>query len=322
MLSQASLHDLQDVLSGIRRVLIVSHVDPDGDTIGSALGLAWALRSQGLAVRLACQDPLPDEVGFLPGVEAFQSDGLTDEQLVIAVDTSDRRRMGKRYVESDLGGRPLVVIDHHVTNPGFGDVNLIAGAPATALLMLEVVDHLGVPLDATIATCLLTGIITDTQGFRTSNTTPEALAAAQRLMQAGAPLAQINQWAFSRRAAATLPVWGAALANATLTDGVLWAELPYDLLRQNGIGGEASSGLVNFFNTVREAQIAVVLTEQPDGIIDVSLRSKPGVDVSAVALALGGGGHAQAAGCQIAGELAEVRARVVAAAQAAVARAG
>lgn len=321
MLSQTSLNELRKALRDVQRVLIVSHVDPDGDTIGSALGLAWALRARGLTVSLACQDPLPDEVGFMPGVDAFRDVGRTDEQLVIAVDASDLRRMGKRFAEGGPLGCPLVVIDHHETNAGYGDLNLIADVPATALLVLEIVDALDVPLDATIATCLLTAIITDTQGFRTSNTTPEALEAAQRLMRAGAPLAQINQWVFSRRAAATLPVWGAALSSATLAAGVLWAELPLAILRANGIGGEASSGLVNFFNTVREARVAAVFTEKPDGLIDVSLRSKPGVDVSAVALAFGGGGHAQAAGCQVPGSLSDVRQRIVAALQAAVAQA-
>ncbi len=322
MLSQTSLNELREALRGVQRVLIVSHVDPDGDTIGSALGLAWALRAQGIAVTLACQGPLPDEVGFLPGVEAFQDIGPTDEQLVIAIDASDRRRMGTRYVEESSLQRPLVVIDHHITNPGYGDLNLIAEVPATAMLVLEVMDALEIPLDATIATCLLTGIITDTQGFRTSNTTPEALAAAQRLMQAGAPLAQINQWVFARRSAATLTVWGVALCRATLEGGVLWTELPLTLVNPDGMRGEASSGLVNLINTVREAWVAAVFTEQPGGIIDVSMRSKPGVDISGVALAFGGGGHAQAAGCQVPGPLAEVRQRVVAALRAVVPQAG
>ena len=189
-------------------------------------------------------------------------------------------------------------------------------------MVLEAIDYLRIPVDASIATCLLTAIITDTQGFRTSNTTPESLAAAQRLIQAGAPLAEINEWVFSRRAVATLPVWGATLAGAQLTDGVLWAELPFDLLSRDGLGSKPISGLVNFLNTVREARVAVILAEQGDGIIDVSLRSKPGVDVAAVAQAFGGGGHPQAAGCQVPGPLREVRERIVSALQAAVAQAG
>jgi bifunctional oligoribonuclease and PAP phosphatase NrnA len=308
VLNPTSLNEFAQVLSNVQRVLIVAHVDPDGDAIGSTLGLAWALRARGLRADVTCQDAPPDTVGFLPGVDEFTSRGPEDEDdLVIAIDTGDLRRMGRHYIDHDLGGRSLVVIDHHMTNPHFGDINLIADVPATAMLVLEAIDHLEIPLDDTIATCLLTGIITDTQGFRTSNTTPDALAMAQRLMVAGARMTQINQWVFFRRAAAILPVWGAALSGATLSQGVLWAELPLDLQRQHGVGGGASSGLVNFFSTVREAGVAMLLTEQADGIIDVSLRSKPGVNVSGVAQAFGGGGHPQAAGCQVSGKLAEVR---------------
>lgn len=307
-LNPTSLNEFAQALSQVRRILIVAHVDPDGDAIGSALGLAWALRAKGLRAHVTCQDPPPDDVTFLPGAEAFTSRGPEDEdELIVAVDTGDRRRMGRHYVDHDLGERPLVVIDHHRTNPRFGDINLIADVPATAMLVLEVIDHLEIPLDPTIATCLLTGVITDTQGFRTSNTTPDALAVAQRLMVAGARLTEINQQVFFRRAAVTLPVWGAALSGATLNQGVLWAELSLELQRRHGVGGGASSGLVSFFSTVREAQVAMLLTEQDDGIIDVSLRSKPGVDVSGVAQAFGGGGHPQAAGCQVPGKLSEVR---------------
>ncbi len=307
-LNPTSLNEFAKALDQVEHVLIVAHVDPDGDAIGSALGLAWALRARGLRAHVTCQDPPPDSMTFLPGVGAFATRGPQErDELVIAVDTSTRRRMGQHYVDHNLGHRPLVVIDHHMTNVGYGDINLLADVPATAMLVLAAIDHLEIPLDPTMATCLLTGIITDTQGFRTSNTTPEAFAVAHRLMIAGARLTQITQWVFYRRAASTLPVWGAALSGATLNQGVLWAELPLDLQRQQGVGNSANSGLVNFFSTVREAQVAMLLTEQEDGIIDVSLRSKPGVDVSGVARAFGGGGHPQAAGCQVAGRLVEVR---------------
>lgn len=319
VLSQTGLNELKRALAVHARILIVSHVDPDGDTVGSAMGLAWALRAKGLHVRLACQDPMPDEVGFLPGIDEYTADGPAGEGLIIAVDASDRRRMGEAFAEGRLDGRTLAVIDHHVTNQGFGDINLIADAPATAMLMIEVIDDLGIPLDAKIATYLLTGIVSDTQGFRTSNTTPECLAAAQRLMQAGALLTEVCEGVFSRRRAALLPLWGAALSGAVLSNGVLWAEIPAPLASQDGLGGKVTSGLANFLNTVREAQVAVILAEQANGIIDTSLRSKPGIDISGIAQAFGGGGHPQAAGCQVAGSLAEVRERIVAAIQAALA---
>jgi phosphoesterase RecJ-like protein len=294
------------------RILIVSHVDPDGDTVGSSLALAWALRAQGRQVSVACQDPVPDEVAFLAGVPDYRRRAVGDEQLVIAVDASDRRRLGDVYEPESMQGLPLVVIDHHVTNDGFGTLNLIEGTSSTAEIVLTVIDALGVPVDSTIATCLLTGVVTDTQGFRTSSTTPNSLAVAQRLVQAGANLVEISNQAFNRRSMAMLSLWGRALAAAELRQGIVWTELPLAWLPDGNANGQLGSGLANLLNTVREARAAALFTEQGDGIIDVSLRAKLGMDVSRVALEFGGGGHAPAAGCQVRGELPVVREAILA----------
>ncbi len=299
-------------ISRYHKFLIVSHVDPDGDTIGSSLGLAWALRALGKDVMLACQDPVPDEILFLPGVGAYEPQVRGDIEAVIAVDASDLRRMGSVYDPQTMGSLPLLVIDHHVTNDGFGTVNLVEKASSTAEIVLRVIDALGVPIDETIATCLLTGIVTDTQGFRTSSTTPGSLSAAQRLVQAGAGLVEISHQVFNRRSLEMLALWGRALAAAELREGVVWAELPLSWLPAGNANGQMGSGLANMLNTVKEARVAALFTEQSDGIIDVSLRAKPGVDVSRVALEFGGGGHAPAAGCQVRGELESVREAILA----------
>jgi phosphoesterase RecJ-like protein len=294
------------------RILIVSHVDPDGDTVGSSLGLAWALRAQGRQVSLGCQDPMPGEVAFLPGVGDYRRRAVGDEQLVIAVDASDRRRMGDVYQPETMDGLPLLVVDHHVTNDGYGTFNLIEATSSTAEIVLSVIDALGVPVDSTIATCLLTGVVTDTQGFRTSSTTLNSLAVAQRLVQAGANLVEISNQAFNRRSLEMLSLWGRALAGAELRQGIVWTELPLTWLTDGNANGQMGSGLANLLNTVREAIAAALFTEQDGGIIDVSLRAKPGLDVSRVALEFGGGGHAPAAGCQVRGELYAVREAILA----------
>ncbi len=299
-------------ISRYHRFLIVSHVDPDGDTIGSSLGLAWALRALGKEVVLACQDPVPDEILFLPGVDAYGQQAGGEVDAVIAVDSSDLRRMGTVYDPQTLGALPLLVIDHHVTNNGFGTVNLVEEASSTAEIVLRVIDALGVPVDATIATCLLTGIVTDTQGFRTSSTTPDSLSAAQRLVEAGARLVEISDQVFNRRPLRMLALWGRALAAAQLREGVVWTELPLSWLDGINSNGQLGSGLASMLNTVREARAAALFTEQADGLVDVSLRGKPGVDVSRVALEFGGGGHAPAAGCQVRGELESVREAILA----------
>ena len=154
---------------------------------------------------------------------------------------------------------------------------------STAEIVLKVIDALGVPIDATIATCLLTGIVTDTQGFRTSSTTPDSLDAAQRLVRSGANLVEITNQAFNRRSLPMLALWGRALAAAELRGGVVWTELPLAWLPDGNANGQMGSGLANLLNTVREAQVAALFTEQNDGLIDVSLRAKPGYDVSRVA---------------------------------------
>ncbi|MGI6367908.1 MAG: DHH family phosphoesterase [Anaerolineae bacterium] len=290
-----------------RRALIISHVDPDGDTIGASLALALACGMLGITATVACQDPLPEELLFLPGAGEYHTQGTGQESLVIGVDASDARRLGAVYRDGAVQGKPLVVIDHHITNQGYGDLNLVLDTASTAEVVLQVIDALEVPLDREISTCLLTGLVTDTQAFRTSNVTAEALGVAMRLVQAGAALADITNQVFSRRSFATLSLWGRALASAQLRDGVVWTELPLAWVPEGSANGQLGSGLANMLNTAREASVAALFTEQADGLIDVSLRGKPGYDVSQVAVAFGGGGHAPAAGCQVSGELAKVR---------------
>jgi bifunctional oligoribonuclease and PAP phosphatase NrnA len=308
-----SLNEIRDILNGAQRVLIVSHIMPDGDTLGSALGMAWALRKRGIEARLSCADPVPADLRYLPGSDAFALRRKGDEQAIVVIDSSDLERIGTVYEAEAFRSVPVVNIDHHVTNLNFGTVNLVAPTASTAELILGLIDFLQIPLDAPMATCLLTGLVTDTQGFRTNNTTSESLRAAVTLMDAGAPLAQIIDLAFNHRSMAVLRVWGPVLANARFEAGILWAEVPQELLRSVGTNGAASKGLANFLSTFDQARVAAVFRELADGRVDISLRSVPEVDVSTVAFAFGGGGHPQAAGCLLTGSLAEVRERILAA---------
>ncbi|MBC7234308.1 MAG: DHH family phosphoesterase [Chloroflexi bacterium] len=297
------------------RALLFAHVMPDGDTIGSVLGLAWGLRQLGLVARVACADPVPAELHFLPGVDEFAPRRPSDEDLIMILDASDLSRIGDLYDQERFAAALLINIDHHVTNTHFADLTWIEPRASTAELILDLLLQLDVRLDADIATCLLTGIVTDTRCFCTANTEPATLRAAIRLMDAGASLAQITDAVFSHRSMDVIRLWGPALCRAVLSDGVLWTEISQEMLRQANATLEASNGLVNFLSTMHEARAAAVFREMGDGTVDVSLRSKPGIDVSGVAFAFGGGGHAQAAGCQVVGELAEVRERIVRALQ-------
>jgi phosphoesterase RecJ-like protein len=293
-------------------VVVIAHIAPDGDTIGSALGLAWALRQLGKRARVACADPSPRELAFLPGVGDISAEPPEDEDLIIVVDASDVERIGSLYDAQVFATRPVVNIDHHITNQRYGTLNLVTQRSSTAELILDQLTDLGVTLDLTIATCLLTGLVTDTRGFTTSNTTPASLEAAVVLTRAGALLPAINDAVFNHRSITLLRLWGAAFVATRLEEeGVLWTELPLTMLAQAGADLADAKGLVNFLSSIDEARISATFRETPEGKVDVSLRSVPGIDVSQVAMRFGGGGHPQAAGCLVPGTLGDVRSRIV-----------
>ena len=303
----SDLRELRSLVANMRRALVVSHISPDGDTIGSALALARALRQRGVVVRLSCADPVPAELRFLPGSVEFAATHWSDEDAIVVVDTSDTERLGSIH-DADAFARVLVVnIDHHVTNVGYGDINLVSQKASTAELVAELLEFWGIALDPEIATCLLTGLVTDTQGFRTGNTTADTFGAAQRLVAAGASLSKVMDAAFNHRSLGAMRLWAAALWQAKLEDGLMWLEVTQSLLKSIGVGPEACKGLVNFASTVHEAKVVIVFREQDDGTVDVSFRSTAAHDVSRIALSLGGGGHPQAAGCLVPGPFGEAR---------------
>lgn len=305
------LDDIRDVLDRSRALLLVSHVNPDGDTIGAALGLAWALRSRGKVARVSCADPLTPGLLLMPGAEEFAPRTLTDEDCVVAIDTADIQRLGSVYDAERFARVPLVVIDHHITNSRFGAVNFVEDRSSTAELVLDLIHHMGIPLDRTMATCLMTGLVTDTQSFRTTSTTAQSFEAAVALIEVGVDLPRIMDAAFKQRTVGSLSVWGEALCRAQFERGVLWTVVSREMLSGNGHRDDTVSGLVNFMATVDEARIAAVFHERPGGEVEVGLRSVPGVDVAVIAKRFGGGGHVQASGFTMAGTLDEVAATVV-----------
>jgi phosphoesterase RecJ-like protein len=224
--------------------------------------------------------------------------------VLISLDCSALDRMGKAYDADWLAGIPIVNIDHHPTNTHFGEVNWVEpSAAATAQMLIHLIEALLIPLDAEIATCLLNGILTDTRGFRTSSTTPEVMETAIELMKAGASLSELTDQIFNHRPIGTIRMWSMVLQGIHLEGRILWGEITQEMRQRIGYGRDGDGGLVNFLSSANEADIAVVFDELQDGRVNVSMRAVPGYDVSQVALELGGGGHAQAAGCILAGPL-------------------
>ena len=295
-----------------RHILILCHSSPDGDAIGALLGMGHIARALGKRVTLACADPVPKEYRYMPGAGEILLRPEGEFDLVISLDSSDLPRLGDAYDPAKLGQVPLLNIDHHVTNLRFGAANWVEPASAsTCQIVLQFAHRLGVTLTSEIAACLLSGIVMDTRGFTTPNTDLAALQAAERLVSAGADLSDIARRILVQRSFAMAQLWGHALAEARLERGIVWASLPVTIMSQSDASANSLSGLVAFLAGVEEAKIAALLRERGDGRIEVSLRSAPGVDVSQVALAMGGGGHPQAAGFTVAGPLAEAETAVL-----------
>jgi phosphoesterase RecJ-like protein len=296
-------------------------VAPDGDALGSLTALNRGLKQLDRSPIAACADPVPSRFDYVPGIESIVRDVVSSFDLVVTLDCSDLERVGKLSELPHFGQHPLVNIDHHVTNVDFGDVNLVdPKASSTAEVLLRLLDALKVQIDEPLATSLLVGIVTDTRGFRTNNVTPRVLAAALRLMEAGASLPYVSQNGLDQRPMVVIRLWGDALSHLGFEDGVIWTSVPLAMRREIGYQGNGDAGLASFLVSADEADVSVVFVEQEDGSVDVGMRAVPGFDVAQFALRFGGGGHALAAGFGTAGPLEEAKDRVLVALRADVAR--
>lgn len=310
-LKQSDVQRILELIRPARCIQLVTHVAPDGDAIGALLGLGWLLRAQGKDVCLTCEDPVPDTYAWLPGSSEVVQGGAGSCDLVISLDCSDPRRMGDAYGKSS-SHLPLINIDHHVTNTRFGAVNWVdPSSVSTTQMLLEFAGVLGWELTQPIAACLLTGLVTDTRSFRTSNVDAAAMQAALRLMEAGASLSEITRRSLGQRPLSQVRLWGEAIGELHLDGDILWTGVTRDMRRRWALTEDGTSGLTNMLSGIREATVVIVFTERDNGTVDVGMRAAPGFDVADVALMLGGGGHPQASGCTLEGVLADVQERVL-----------
>jgi len=285
------------------RILLITHVSPDSDAIGSVLGMAHALRTLGKAVTPACADGIRGRFDSLPGHTEVVTQASDPFDLAVALDCGDELRLGSLWTNRPDPKPLLINIDHHISNTRFGQINWIdPSATSTAEMVLQLVDHLGVPLSQEIATCLLYGIVGDTLGFRTPNTTPRQLQYAECCMAAGASLYESIDQQFNRRSQALVCLWGQALTAMKIKDRIAYTAISKAMRDACGMG-LSDLNLSSFLVSMNEVDRAAVLVEKDDGRIEISLRAKRGHDVSRPAVALGGGGHPLAAGATIDGPL-------------------
>ena len=313
--------DVVEAIQRCRRVLLFAHVYPDGDVLGSQLGLGLALRTAGRAVTLACAHPVPDPFHFLPGAADVQQwkVGRNEFDLVVTLDCPDPVRLGG-LLESTRGPEARVLnIDHHGDNRRYGDVNWVdTRAAATGEMVYDLLEAAGLPMSADVAVNLYTAIVTDTGSFRYSNTTPKTFRVAARLVEAGVEPARVATAVYETREPAGLRLLGQVLQGVeTDADGkVAW--LVIDRAQAGSPDLPEAEEFVNYPRSVRTAKVAVLFRELPDAV-KVSLRAKGEVDVARIAGRLGGGGHPNAAGVILPGSLAGAKAVVLGAIQEALA---
>jgi phosphoesterase RecJ-like protein len=298
MLSPDSIAAFQKLCATNERFLVISHVRPDGDAYGSTLGLGLCLRAQGKDVVMVNEDGLSPLFPFLPGSQDLTTPPaqVPDDRVIIAVDCADVKRLGGT---SAAYRQPDVNIDHHVSNPGYGKLNLVdAESPATAQVLDEIISALKWPLTADVAANLYVGLMTDTGSFRYRQTTAQSFLTAARLVQAGADPTDLAQACYQtfrpERLLLTREVFNRIqFANR---NRVAWFILTPDVYKQTGATADETEGLIEHLQTVGTVEAAFMLEVLPDGLTRGSLRSRGTVDVQKICQEFGGGGHRLAAG--------------------------
>ncbi|MBR4078860.1 MAG: bifunctional oligoribonuclease/PAP phosphatase NrnA [Christensenellaceae bacterium] len=287
--------------------LIISHLSPDGDTLGSAAALCLALRSMGKKADCVVEGLIPKKLGFLLVHTAF----ITDKNMIgddydcaVAVDTATYARLG--HFGEVFSAIPMRInIDHHVTNERYGMLNYVEDRAAVGEIMLDFIKQLGCKIDVPIANALYAAISTDTGNFQYSNTSEQTLLAAAELRKCGAEIPKLCDEIYNRRSFAATKLIGKALGHLNLYHEGKMAVLHMTLaeIAECGASRTDCDILVNYAREIETVEIAGFINEMPDGKFKVSFRSKNYADVAAFAGEYGGGGHVRAAGCVFEGPI-------------------
>lgn len=308
-MNEQVISQIEQQLQSAGSVTVISHIRPDGDAVGSVLGLGLALKAAGKRVQMVLADGVPSKFRFLNGSELIVHRLVSKSDLIVSLDASDLSRLGNGIAEL---GSPQINIDHHITNENYARLNLVdLDAAATAEILAYCLERWKLPVNLEVAEALLTGIVTDTLGFKTSSVTPRTMRTAARLMEFGADINQIYRQALDMRSYQALQFWGCGLNRIERVDGLVWTTLTLEDRGHANYPGRDDADLINVLSSIDDANIVIIFVEQSKGKVKVSWRAKPGFDVSSIATSFGGGGHPAASGAEIKGSIDEVRSRVV-----------
>ena len=297
-----TLADAAAAIRGASTIALACHVNPDGDALGSMLGLFHVLRAAGYQVVGSFPTPfvVAQHYRELPGLELLTepSEFPAEPDVMLTFDCGSLGRLGDLEPKAKAA-QELVVIDHHISNDRYGTINLVEpDAAASGWVVLELVDELGLPLNREAAVCLYAALVCDTGRFQYDTTTPEVFDMARRLTEFDVPVSQLSRTLFEEHRFAYLKLLAAALESAELVreQRFVWTAITQEMLGRFDVEMEEVEGLIDILRRAEEAEVTCVLKEDPDGNVRVSLRSLGAVDVRRIAEAHGGGGHRFAAG--------------------------
>lgn len=315
-LERSVLEEAAAAIAGAENVALACHVGPDGDALGSMLGLAIAAANEGKKVVASFGSPyvVPPSLSFLPQDLLVPPAEFPDApDLMIVLDVGSADRIGELAANAGKAGQ-VVVIDHHVTNKGFGDISVVdPGSAATGELVYEILQILGWEVTPDVALCLHAALVTDTGRFSYSNTTPRTLSIAAKLVAAGAEPSVVGRHVYEEAPFGYLKAAAVAMERAELDPELraVSTTITHEDLKAIGITWSETENLIDLLRLAVEADTAVLVKGHDDGDVKVSMRSRGDTDVGALAASMGGGGHRLAAGFTVAGEPEDVRRKVL-----------
>jgi phosphoesterase RecJ-like protein len=306
---------IAEATKAARRVVLATHAEPDGDAVGSVLGLAHALRARGRDAAPWPINPPPPRYRFLPGFDELANGEIPaprEGDVVVALDSADATRLPAGLEAFTAAGVVLVNVDHHASNAGFGTLDWVEpAAPATAAQVWIILQEMGYDAPPASALCLYVGLVTDTGNFTYSNTNRWAFDMAADLVGRGVSPSDVERELYRRYPLPYMNVLGGALAGMQRRGGLVYMTVTREGLASAGARIEDTEGLVDYTRRVEGARVGILFREVEGGV-RISFRAAEELDVSGLAVAHGGGGHPAAAGCFVAGRLEDVRESVLA----------
>lgn len=307
-----------EIINSCKRIMVTTHMNPDGDGLGSELAV-WRLMSQvGKETLILNSDPVPENYSFLTEFATYnvysQNDHFSEKDLIIVLDISDLKRLGRLSEAIRSCPAKKVCIDHHAANSGFADLNYIdSSASSTGELVYRISKSMGMEIDSISALGIYTAIITDTGAFKYSNTTSSVHRISAEMIDAGVSPDYVYGMIYEHKSEKRMRLLGNVLREikSSCNGRIVWSEVTLEMRKKENVEYEETDGFIDQLGFISGMEVYLLFLERDDGKIKVSLRSKNNFDVNRFAGKFNGGGHTHASGILLEGEMENIRNKVI-----------